>query len=102
MGKILLNKKEFESLSLKSTFVITNLLESNVFDKIKLFQVDLVELIKKRISEISEKGNMTLKSFFDSKRRAEENNYEKTMTSANKNCDNLLKLVNENNKIFLD
>lgn len=45
---------------------------------------------------------MVLKSFFDCKRKAEENNYEKTIISANKNCDNLLNLVNKNNKIFLD
>ena len=55
LKKIQLEKSEFNSLSLKSTFVITNLIESKAFEQIKLFQVDVVELLKKRINEISVK-----------------------------------------------
>ena len=55
LKKIQLENKEYDSLTLKSSFVITNLIESNVFNKIKLFQNDIVDLLKKRVNEISEK-----------------------------------------------
>lgn len=48
-----MEKKEYDSLNLKCNYLLNNLIESNAFDKIKLFQVDVVELLKKRIQEIS-------------------------------------------------
>ena len=45
---------------------------------------------------------MALKSFFDLKHNSEENNFEKTLKPSSKNCSNLLNLINENNKIFIN
>jgi hypothetical protein len=55
LWKIQLDKKEYDSLTLNSTYVICNLIESNVFQNIQLFQIDVVDLLKRRVNEISEK-----------------------------------------------
>jgi hypothetical protein len=45
---------------------------------------------------------MALKSFFDLKNNTKKSNFEKTLKPSTKNCSNLLDLVNENNKIFVN
>jgi hypothetical protein len=55
LRKIQLDTKEYDSLTLNSTYVISNLIESNVFENIKLFEINVVDLLKKRVDEISAK-----------------------------------------------